>query len=122
MLKTVEQIEATILRAGGVHRYAADSYYGGGGWILLSAWLCWYYVELAKTRPNLSAELYQKIQTCRTWIESCAENNFALPEQIAENLNFPAYYPIWLERWGNTASPLLWSHANYIIMVAKSNR
>jgi GH15 family glucan-1,4-alpha-glucosidase len=119
MLKTVEQIEATILRDGGVHRYAADTYYGGGAWILLSAWLSWYYAELAKVRPDFAAELRQRINTCQTWIESRAGSGFELPEQVAENLNFPAYYPVWVERWGAIASPLLWSHANYIIMSTK---
>ena len=28
---------------GGVYRYREDVYYGGGEWILLSAWLGWYY-------------------------------------------------------------------------------
>ncbi len=120
MLKTAGQIEATILRGGGLHRYAADTYYGGGTWILLSAWLGWYYAELAKVRPDLAPDLNQKIKICRTWIEAQVGSSQALPEQAGENLNFPAYYSTWVERWGNISSPLLWSHANYIIMTAKS--
>ena len=116
MLKTVETIESTILREGGVHRYAEDSYYGGGAWILLTAWLGWYYSELAVKRPDLADGLQQKIQTCQSWIESRAINNLQLPEQIAENLNAPDYYSTWVERWGEIASPLLWSHAKYIIL------
>lgn len=116
MLRTVEQMERTILREGGLHRYADDSYYGGGAWILLTAWLGWYYAELAKARPELAPRLHQKIQACQSWIEARAESNSSLPEQVAENLNFPPYYPIWLERWGKIASPLLWSHAKYIIL------
>src|ERR1051325_8606186 len=42
MLKTIEQLEATILCDGGLHRYADDSYFGGGAWTLLTAWLGWY--------------------------------------------------------------------------------
>ena len=28
-----------------MHRYADDSYYRGGEWVLLAIWLGWYYVE-----------------------------------------------------------------------------
>jgi GH15 family glucan-1,4-alpha-glucosidase len=120
MLKTVEHIEATILWDGGLHRYADDSYYGGGAWILLTAWLGWYYIELAIKRPDLASGLQQKIQTCQNWIESHAGNNLTLPEQVAEKLNVPSYYSIWVERWGEIASPLLWSHAKYIILRSKN--
>jgi GH15 family glucan-1,4-alpha-glucosidase len=119
MLKTVEQIESTILREGGLHRYAEDSYYGGGVWILLTAWLGWYYAELANRYMDLVPRLQQKIQACQSWIEKRAGVELHLPEQVAENLNVPSYYPIWVKRWGEIASPLLWSHANYIILCAK---
>lgn len=120
MLKTVEQIESTILVDDGVHRYAEDSYFGGGAWILLTAWLGWYYSELAAKCPNLAAWLRPKIQNCHRWIELHAESNLQLPEQVAENLNAPSYYSTWVERWGEIASPLLWSHAKYIIMYHKN--
>jgi len=120
MVKTVEHIEATILHNGGVHRYAKDSYYGGGAWILLTAWLCWYYVELAAKCPDLAGDLQQKIQVCQRWIESHVDSNLNLPEQVAENLNVPSYYPTWVERWGDIASPLLWSHAKYIVLCLKN--
>src|SRR6266542_2805213 len=56
MRRTVDYMESTIFRGGGVHRYAEDSYYGGGAWILLTAWLNWYYIELAAKRPDLAPE------------------------------------------------------------------
>ena len=120
MLRTVEHMEATILREGGLHRYADDSYFGGGAWILLTAWLGWYYTELAARRPDLAPDLGKKIETCRRWIEARAGTDFCLPEQVEENLNVPSYYPVWVERWGEIASPLLWSHANYIILRTKN--
>jgi GH15 family glucan-1,4-alpha-glucosidase len=119
MLKTVEHIEATILRDGGLHRYADDSYYGGGAWILLTAWLGWYYIELSAVRPDLKEGLKQKIQFCQTWIESRAKDNLFLPEQVAENLHTSSSYSTWVERWGESASPLLWSHAKYNILYLK---
>lgn len=119
MLKTVEQIEATILLEGGLHRYAEDTYYGGGAWILLTAWLGWYYIELAAKCPKYTNSLKQKIQNCQKWIERRSDHHLQLPEQVAENLNVPSYHSVWVERWGEVASPLLWSHANYIILLAK---
>lgn len=121
MRKTVEQIESIILRDGGLHRYADDSYYGGGAWILLTAWLGWYYIELATRCPDLAPGLQQKIQTCQSWIETRAGIHLHLPEQVAENLNVPSYLPVWMERWGEIASPLLWSHAKYIILCCKKS-
>ena len=120
MLKTIEQLEHTILCDGGLHRYADDSYFGGGAWTLLTAWLGWCYIELATQRPDLAPGLRQKIQTCKNWMEAHAGKDFYLPEQVAENLNTPSYYPIWVERWGEIASPLLWSHAKYVILCIKN--
>lgn len=120
MVKTVEQIEETILCDGGLHRYADDSYYGGGAWILLTAWLGWYYIELSAKSTDRAFSLQEKIQTCQRWIESKAGKTLNLPEQVAENLNVPPYYSIWVERWGEIASPLLWSHAKYIILRSKN--
>jgi GH15 family glucan-1,4-alpha-glucosidase len=116
MLKTIDRIEATILRDGGLHRYAGDSYYGGGAWVLLTAWLGWYYLELSARRPDLRTRLEPKIRACRAWIESRADGELNLPEQVAENLNAPSDYSTWVGRWGEIASPLLWSHAKYVIL------
>jgi GH15 family glucan-1,4-alpha-glucosidase len=121
MLKTVERIESTILRDGGLHRYAEDSYYGGGAWVLLTAWLGWYYIELVAKCPDLTPGLQEKIQACQSWIESHMGNNLNLPEQVPVNLNVPSYYSTWVERWGEIASPLLWSHAKYIILRSKKS-
>ena len=114
-------MESTILRDGGLHRYVDDSYFGGGAWILLTAWLSWYYIELAAKRPDLVNVLKPKVQSCQNWIESHAGNHLNLAEQVAENLNAPSYYPVWVERWGEIASPLLWSHANYIILCSRKS-
>lgn len=121
MIKTVEYIEASILHDGGVHRYTEDSYFGGGAWILLTAWLGWYYTDLAGKRPDLGQSLQPKIHACQHWIESHAENDQNLPEQIPVNLNNSSFYPTWVERWGEIASPLLWSHANYIILFKRKS-
>ena len=36
--------------------------------------------------------------------------------------NEPAYYDIWRERWGEIATPLLWSHAKYLILCTVTSK
>ncbi len=69
----------------------------------------------------MEAVLKQKIQVCQTWIEPRTKDDFILPEQVAENLNTSSYYSTWTDRWGDIASPLLWSHAKYIILSQKNS-
>jgi GH15 family glucan-1,4-alpha-glucosidase len=118
MLATAAQIEKNLWR-GGVHRYAADSYYGGGSWLLLTAWLGWYYSELACRNPTYAPQALEKARVALQWVESKAgrgAQNGWLPEQIPENLNDPTFYPKWVLQWGEIANPLLWSHAKYLIL------
>ncbi len=103
---TVAKIEAD-LRGGGVHRYATDTYYGGGEWILLTAWLGWHYVAAGQREAAV---------TCLAWIEAQAAANLDLAEQVHANLIDPGKLPEWQARWGPVASPLLWSHAKYLIL------
>jgi GH15 family glucan-1,4-alpha-glucosidase len=49
------------------------------------------------------------------WIEAQAADDGALPEQSGDRLR-PECYAAWVERWGPPASPLLWSHAMYLIL------
>jgi|Deesub1362A_J573_1020465.scaffolds.fasta_scaffold01628_7 GH15 family glucan-1,4-alpha-glucosidase len=105
---TVARIESDLLcPAGGVHRYLGDSYYGGGEWILLSAWLGWYY-----TRAGEDAKARALLQ----WVERQADREGFLPEQVSEHLLVPECYAEWEARWGPVAKPLLWSHAMYLIL------
>ena len=106
MRSTVALIERDLLR-GGLHRYARDTYYGGGGWLLLTAWLGWYDLEAGE--PGRARELL-------AWVESQAGEDGNMPEQVPEDLIEPPSYPVWLQRWGPVASPLLWSHAMYLIL------
>lgn len=106
MLETVRRIESS-LRRGGVHRYPTDTYYGGGEWVLLAAWLGWYYVELGEKAR--AGELL-------AWVEAQAAVNGDLPEQAPASLIDANMYKPWVDLWGPIASPLLWSHAQYIIL------
>jgi GH15 family glucan-1,4-alpha-glucosidase len=106
MRRTAEKIEADLC-LGGVKRYATDTYYGGGQWILLAAWLGWYWCEVGEK---------EKAGGLRRWIEAQADERGWLPEQVPLGLNNDAMYVPWVERWGPIASPLLWSHAEYLIL------
>ena len=110
MRATVARIEADLRRkGGGVHRYREDTYYGGGEWVLLTAWLGWYYAELGE---------HERAQELLTWVEAQADEAGNLPEQVPHSLNAPLVYQHWLDRWGPIARPLLWSHAAYLILRA----
>ena len=92
--------ESLVSPGGGVWRNLDDEYYGGGEWLLLTAML-----GLAK--PERAAE-------CLAWIEAHARPNGDLPEQSQDHLQRPEQYAPWVEKWGEPASPLLWSHAMYL--------
>lgn len=105
---TVHSIEQELLCGGGVHRYKKDTYYGGGEWILLSCFLGWYYV--------LTGNI-EKAKSILNWVEGTADKNGHLPEQDCSHMLDPNYYDHWVKLWGKPASPLLWSHAMYIILL-----
>ncbi len=108
MQKTVARIEAELRRdGGGLHRYPADSYYGGGEWVLLAAGLGWYYLQAGDG---------QKAGALLHWVESQADGLGFLPEQIPATLIAPEYLDTWRRQRGEIARPLLWSHASYLIL------
>jgi GH15 family glucan-1,4-alpha-glucosidase len=111
---TVEEIEKKLHRRnGGVYRYAKDEYYGGGEWLLLTAWLGW----LWATQGN-----NEKAKEILKWIESTQDSLGNLPEQVSGHLLTPSHFQKWVDQWGNIASPLLWSHAMYILLKLEANR
>jgi GH15 family glucan-1,4-alpha-glucosidase len=107
MVATVEAIEAELVHAGGVHRYALDTYYGGGEWLLLAALLGWY-----RARSGRTAEALAELE----WVARHATPEGDLPEQVNDHLLAPETERMWLERWGPIATPLLWSHAMYLTL------
>ncbi|MFP3854342.1 MAG: glycoside hydrolase family 15 protein [Anaerolineales bacterium] len=110
IVATVRRIEEQLRRGDGVHRNMRDTYYGGGAWLLLSAWLAKYYLDqgqLEQAEPLLA------------WVEEQAADQGWLPEQVPQNLNDPSFLERWRGFWGEIASPLLWSHAKYLIAKKK---
>ncbi|HOJ01302.1 MAG TPA: glycoside hydrolase family 15 protein [Anaerolineaceae bacterium] len=106
--KTLQAIEVDLLTSQyGLHRYSDDSYYGGGEWILLSAWLgCVYMIQ---------HKVAQAIEIL-AWVESQITPKGYLPEQSGAGFSNARCFHFWMKKWGTIASPLLWSHAMYIIL------
>ncbi|MGB4594682.1 MAG: glycoside hydrolase family 15 protein [Anaerolineaceae bacterium] len=109
MRNTVKRIESDLVQNYGAHRYAADTYYGGGQWLLLSAWLGCYHANLGEV---------EEANAYLNWIINQSDHTGHMPEQVPLYLNQPAYYPQWLERWGEIANPLLWSHASFLCLTS----
>jgi isomaltose glucohydrolase len=96
----LERVALTV----GYHRHADDEYYGGGEWPVVAGLVGWARCVLGL---DAGAQL--------AWIEGQADSDRALPEQAGDRLR-PERYTPWVERWGPPASPLLWSHAVYLIL------
>jgi GH15 family glucan-1,4-alpha-glucosidase len=108
MTATTKEIMEKLYRPeGGVYRYRADVYYGGGEWILLTAWLAIHNLRLGKRDLAI---------LMMTWIEDQADARGYLPEQVNDHVLAPAQFEPWLQKWGPVAKPLLWSHAMYLIL------
>ncbi|HWI52855.1 MAG TPA: glycoside hydrolase family 15 protein [Symbiobacteriaceae bacterium] len=110
MAETVAELERRCV-TGGVHRYPEDTYYGGGEWLLLTAWLGWYYMQVGQ--PDRALELL-------AWIEAQADGQGNMTEQVCVRVNDPTMVQPWEEKWGPVASPLLWSHAMYLVLLAEA--
>jgi len=110
---TVAAIACQLAPEEGVHRYQTDTYYGGGEWVLLTAWLGWHYVNVGEL---------EKARTALRWVENQISPDGDLPEQVPLHLNDPSYYHFWQTRWGKIATPLLWSHAMYLILLEAIKR
>lgn len=103
---TVAEVEARLV-SGGVHRYRADTFYGGGQWPVLAALLSWHHSRTGdQTR---AAELLD-------WVVTTADADLLLPEQVPPLLA-PDALDEWLGRWGPSAHPLLWSHGMFLAAV-----
>nr|BFE63271.1 hypothetical protein GCM10020063_077970 [Dactylosporangium thailandense] len=108
--RTVAAVERDLLDGGGVHRFRADVFYGGGRWPVLAALLGHAYLRL--DRP---ADARRQLG----WIAGTAAANGDLPEQVSDRLLAPEHRQEWLERWGPVATPLLWSHGAFLSLAAQ---
>jgi GH15 family glucan-1,4-alpha-glucosidase len=113
MQATLKLIEAELYSGGGMHRYKEDTYYGGGAWLLLTAW---YGLVLAEQGKQ------EEAQRCLEWIASQADELGRMPEQTPVALHDEAAYRDWVARWGMPAVPLLWSHAMFLVLSDRLKR
>jgi GH15 family glucan-1,4-alpha-glucosidase len=104
---TLAAVERDLLRDHGVHRYRADTFYGGGRWPVLAGFLGWAYARTGRTQEALSQ---------LAWIASTADGGGELPEQVGDPLLAPERRDEWVARWGEVARPLLWSHGMFLIL------
>ncbi|MBP1156312.1 MULTISPECIES: glycoside hydrolase family 15 protein [unclassified Paenibacillus] len=109
--RTLEKIESDLRTTqGGIRRYTSDAYYGGGEWLLLTAWYGWVRMSMGD-RP----EALRTLQ----WAASKADEQRRLPEQVPDALEDRRQYDEWVARWGLPAMPLLWSHAMFLVVYHK---
>ena len=107
---TIEAVHRQLAGpGGGVYRYVGDTYYGGGQWLLLTSSLAWH--ESVAGTPDVAVAL-------QDWVRTQARPNGDLPEQVTGCAQDPAMVEPWVDRWGPVATPLLWSHAMYLIAEA----
>jgi GH15 family glucan-1,4-alpha-glucosidase len=111
---TFDRIERELVSpGGGVHRYAADTFYGGGAWPVLTS--AYGRVLLRRGAPG---DLERARKALR-WIEAQADDAGQLPEQVPDHALAPERIDEWRARWGESARPLLWSHAAYLTLRAE---
>lgn len=94
----------------GTHRHLSDGYFGGGPWPLLSVFLALGKVSMGEI---------DKARGALEWLVQCANDSLELPEQLPVDLLRPEERPGWIEKWGQPAQPLLWSHAMFLILKKK---
>lgn len=102
MLATVAKIERDLVVDAGVSRYRADTYYGGGEWVILSASLAWHRAR----RGDVAGA-----RDCLDWIGRRRQPDGSLPEQVPRRDHHKRFLEHWTRNWGPSASPLVWSHA-----------
>ena len=101
---TVDAV-SSVLGVFGTYRHADDSYFGGGKWPLLSCFLGLAYIYLGE--PETAHKILD-------WVGSITNEDLELPEQLEAPLLHPEKRTQWIEKWGEPATPLLWSHAMYL--------
>jgi GH15 family glucan-1,4-alpha-glucosidase len=110
MQGTAARIESDLVGGtGGVHRYRADTFYGGGEWMLLTALLGEY---------RLAAGDAEGARRCLAYVAGHADVAGNLPEQSSAAVLAPTRVQEWIDAWGPVAQPLLWSHAGYLSLRA----
>lgn len=107
---TLDAVTAQLDVDGGVHRYTADVFFGGGQWLLLSGLLGWNEAAAGDTEGA-----WRHLR----WMASHVVGDAEMPEQVDDHLLHPEHRQEWIDRWGPVATPLLWSHGMFLILAAE---
>ena len=97
------------VRIGGIARYEGDEYYrtagdaAGNPWIITTLWYAEYLIASAKNDHDLD-----RVRDIFTWVCGRAAASGVLPEQMNAQTGEPV-----------SATPLMWSHAQYAIAILK---
>jgi len=103
----VEQIAAQLDLDGGIRRYPSDTFYGGGAWPVLTAWLGWHHAATGD---------YGAARRRLAWVAGRIDADGRLGEQFGGERRLPEMYRAWVDRWGHPARDLLWSHAMHAVL------
>ena len=108
LLATVAEIEDKLVDDnGGVRRYAADTYFGGGSWPVLTCSLGWHYSRAGRL---------DDADHCLDWTRAHIDGEGRLGEQFGGEGRDREHYDEWVQRWGHPARDLLWSHAMHVVL------
>lgn len=102
---TLAELERQLVVGGGTHRFTTDTYYGGGQWPLLSC-----FIGLAQASAGDPVRARELLD----WAAGTVRASGTMPEQVADHLIDPSSVGEWVERWGPSADPLLWSYAMFL--------
>ncbi len=106
-LKTIERALAVQAESKGYVRYEGDTYYTmqeagtPNPWVITTLWIAQYHIEQAQ----MPADLEKVLQTLK-WTASHAGSGGTLAEQMHPHT-----------REHRSASPLIWSHAEFVVTV-----
>lgn len=107
----LKRIESDLVsQHGGVYRYKADTYFGGGEWPVLTSMLGWYYQKIGRT-----TDAEKKL----TWTIQQMQPNGWIAEQSQLLMQHPENYQSWVKKWGQPANPLLWSQAMMLTLASE---
>ena len=95
------------LAPDGVHRYLADTFYGGGRWLVLAGFIGWHEARTGRI---------DRAERRLRWMQRQATGDGLLPEQVTSSSLYPERVQEWVDKWGPVATPLLWSHAMYLTL------
>ncbi len=116
---TVEKIEEKLVKSYGVKRYEEDQYKGGGEWLIGNQFLSLSYINLFK---RFKKEKYlEKANYYIYKTEISTTYRLELPEQIVrDDLNEKLILLPNIGKYGvRKQTPLLWSHAMYLLNLKK---